>query len=115
MDKLRCGPQNAASGVTHAAHRGLLSDWAMSIPRRLVNYKTRGGLVNPSRQHARPACYVDLVVLGKLFLLFTVVPAVELYLLIQLGGALGAGPTIAIVLTTGLLGATLAKREGGRV
>ena len=55
------------------------------------------------------------VVLGKLFLLFTVVPAVELYLLIQLGGALGAGPTIAIVLTTGLLGASLAKREGGRV
>jgi len=54
-------------------------------------------------------------VLGKLFLLFTVVPAVELYLLIQLGGALGAGATIAIVLTTGLLGASLAKREGGRV
>lgn len=53
--------------------------------------------------------------LGKLFLLFTVVPAVELYLLIQLGGALGAGATIAIVLTTGLLGASLAKREGGRV
>lgn len=53
--------------------------------------------------------------LGKLFLLFTVVPAVELYLLIQLGGVLGAGATIAIVMTTGLLGATLAKREGGRV
>ena len=55
------------------------------------------------------------VVLGKLFLLFTVVPVVELYLLIQLGGVLGAGATVGIVLTTGLLGATLAKREGGRV
>ena len=53
--------------------------------------------------------------LGKLFLLFTLVPVVELYLLIQLGGVLGAGATVGIVLTTGLLGATLAKREGGRV
>ena len=53
--------------------------------------------------------------LGKLFLLFTVVPVVELYLLIQLGGVLGAGATVGIVLTTGLLGATLARREGGRV
>ncbi len=62
-----------------------------------------------------PDCYVDDVVLGKLFLLFTVVPVVELYLLIQLGGVLGAAATVGIVLTTGLLGATLAKREGGRV
>ncbi len=69
----------------------------------------------PSGQQPRLACYVDGVVLGKLFLLFTVVPVVELYLLIQLGGVLGAGATVAIVLTTGLLGATLAKREGGRV
>ena len=53
--------------------------------------------------------------LGKLFLLFTVVPVVELYLLIQLGGILGGGTTVAIVMLTGLLGATLAKREGARV
>jgi UPF0716 protein FxsA len=61
------------------------------------------------------ACYVPSVVFGKLFLLFTVVPVVELYLLIQLGGVLGAGATVGIVLTTGLLGATLARKEGGRV
>lgn len=53
--------------------------------------------------------------LGKLFLLFTVVPVVELYLLIQLGGVLGAGATVGIVLATGMLGATLARREGSRV
>jgi len=47
--------------------------------------------------------------------LFTVVPAVELYLLITIGQHLGAGPTIGVVLGTGLLGAWLAKREGGRV
>ena len=53
--------------------------------------------------------------LGKLLLLFTVVPVVELYLLITIGERLGAGATVALVLVTGLLGATLAKREGSRV
>jgi UPF0716 protein FxsA len=54
-------------------------------------------------------------VLGKLLLLFTVVPVVELYLLIHLGERMGAGATIALVLGTGLAGAWLAKREGARV
>lgn len=53
--------------------------------------------------------------LGKLLLLFTVVPVVELYLLITLGQHMGAGPTVGLVLGTGLLGAWLAKREGARV
>jgi UPF0716 protein FxsA len=54
-------------------------------------------------------------VFGKLLLLFTVLPVVELYLLITLGQSVGAGPTIALVVSTGLLGAWLAKREGARV
>jgi UPF0716 protein FxsA len=54
-------------------------------------------------------------VLGKLLLLFTVVPVVELYLLITLGQHMGAEATIALVLGTGFLGAWLAKREGARV
>lgn len=53
--------------------------------------------------------------LGKLLLLFTVIPVVELYLLITIGQNVGAGPTIALVLGTGFLGAWLAKREGSRV
>lgn len=53
--------------------------------------------------------------MAKLFLLFTVVPLVELYLLIGLGRRVGVGPTIAMVLLTGLLGAFLARREGARV
>jgi UPF0716 protein FxsA len=54
-------------------------------------------------------------VFGKLLLLFTVIPVVELYLLIAIGQWVGAGPTIAIVLVTGFVGAWLAKREGARV
>lgn len=55
------------------------------------------------------------IVLGRLFLLFTLVPLVELYLLVSLGGAIGVWPTLALVGATGLFGAVLAKREGLRV
>ena len=53
--------------------------------------------------------------MGRLFLLFTVVPLVELYLLISIGRLLGPGPTIALVLITGALGAWFARLEGARV
>jgi UPF0716 protein FxsA len=51
---------------------------------------------------------------GRLFLLFTLVPLVEIFLLIQFGGLMGVWPTIALVAITGWLGATLARREGRR-
>lgn len=47
-----------------------------------------------------------------LFLLFTVGPVVELYLLIKVGGLIGALPTVAIVLVTGAVGASLARWQG---
>jgi UPF0716 protein FxsA len=50
-----------------------------------------------------------------LFLLFTIVPLVELYLLLSIGRVVGFWPTVAIVVLTGVLGASLAKREGLRV
>jgi UPF0716 protein FxsA len=50
-----------------------------------------------------------------LFLAFTVVPLLELYLLIGIGRQVGALPTMGMVLVTGLIGAWLAKREGMRV
>ncbi len=54
--------------------------------------------------------------MGKLLLVvFTVVPLLELYLLVLLGGVMGFGGTVALVLATGLLGAWLAKRAGLQV
>ena len=35
--------------------------------------------------------------LGRLFLLFTLVPLAELYLLVTIGQLMGTGPTIALV------------------
>lgn len=48
----------------------------------------------------------------RLFLLFTLLPALELYLLLQLGSLLGPGVTVLLILATGMVGAWLAKREG---
>ena len=64
------------------------------------------------RQGARDDGF--LIVLLRLFLLFTLVPVVELALLIRLGGLLGLGPTLLLVLGTGAAGAWLARREGVR-
>jgi UPF0716 protein FxsA len=51
-------------------------------------------------------------VFTRLLLLMTVVPAVELYLLLQIGSAIGAAETIYLIIITGIVGAWLAKREG---
>ena len=53
--------------------------------------------------------------MGRLFLLFTVVPLVELYLLIAVGRVLGPVPTIGLVLLTGAVGAWFARLEGAKV
>jgi UPF0716 protein FxsA len=53
-------------------------------------------------------------VLARLFLLFTIVPIVELALLIQVGRWIGTLPTIGFVVATAALGAWLARREGLR-
>ncbi len=50
--------------------------------------------------------------LFKLFLLFTLVPLLELYLLIKLGTVIGAFDTLAIVIGTGIVGSLLAKSQG---
>lgn len=50
--------------------------------------------------------------LPTLFLLFLIVPLLEVYLLIEVGQAIGAGITIAAVVATALLGAALARYQG---
>ena len=48
----------------------------------------------------------------RLLLLFTIVPLVELYLLIKLGSVVGVALTVALVVFTGALGAWLARVQG---
>lgn len=49
---------------------------------------------------------------GNLIILFTVVPAIELYLLLTIGSKIGAGNTILIIIFTGVVGAYLARMQG---
>jgi len=53
--------------------------------------------------------------LGRLALLFVVVPILELLLLIEMGKWIGILPTIGLVMFTGVTGAWLARAEGLRV
>jgi UPF0716 protein FxsA len=50
--------------------------------------------------------------LFKLFLGFTLIPMIELYLLIQVGSVIGGFNTIVLVIISGFLGAWLARMEG---
>jgi len=52
--------------------------------------------------------------LGRLFALFVIVPVIELYLLIKIGGTIGALNTVLLVIATALLGAFLVRHEGLR-
>jgi UPF0716 protein FxsA len=47
-----------------------------------------------------------------LFLLFVLVPPVEIGLFIAIGGRIGLWPTMAIVLVTAVVGANLVSRQG---
>ena len=48
----------------------------------------------------------------KLILIFTIVPFIELSLLIELGSVIGTLPTILVVVITGVIGAFMARMAG---
>ncbi|MGM0594843.1 MAG: FxsA family protein [Pseudomonadota bacterium] len=47
-----------------------------------------------------------------LFTLFILIPLLEIYLLIKVGGLIGAIPTVAMVVFTAVLGALLLRHQG---
>ena len=50
--------------------------------------------------------------LALLLLAFVVVPIVEIAVLVEVGGAIGVGPTIALVILVSAIGAWLTRHEG---
>ena len=52
---------------------------------------------------------------SKLLLLFTLVPLAELYILVTVGREIGALNTIALVIITGVAGASLARSQGAQI
>ena len=49
---------------------------------------------------------------GRLLLLFVALPAVELAQLIEIGSRIGTGATLALIVVTGMVGASLARHQG---
>ena len=50
--------------------------------------------------------------MGLLVILFIVVPIVELYVIIQVGGWIGVWPTLALLLADAVLGSLLLRHQG---
>jgi UPF0716 protein FxsA len=50
--------------------------------------------------------------MGKLLLLFILIPAIELVLLLKIGSLIGILPTVGIIVITGIVGASLARQQG---
>ena len=48
----------------------------------------------------------------KLFLAFTIIPIIEIYLLIEIGSMFGALTAVSLVILTGFFGAFLARMQG---
>jgi UPF0716 protein FxsA len=51
-------------------------------------------------------------VVAKLFILFLVVPVIEIALMLTIGAKIGVWMTLLIIVATAVLGASLAHREG---
>lgn len=48
----------------------------------------------------------------KLLIIFIFVPLLEIYILLEAGRTIGLGPTIGLIMATGLAGAWLARSQG---
>ncbi len=48
----------------------------------------------------------------RLLLAFTVIPVLELWVLIEVGRLIGTAPTVGLVILTGFAGAALTKQQG---
>jgi UPF0716 protein FxsA len=53
--------------------------------------------------------------LFRLIILFTVIPVIEIYLLIRVGSWIGPLPTVVLLLAISLLGAWLVRSQGFRI
>ena len=53
-----------------------------------------------------------LIMFLRLFILFTLVPIIELAILIEIGSRIGTFHTIMLIITTGIVGALLAQSQG---
>jgi UPF0716 protein FxsA len=54
----------------------------------------------------------ELTMFLRLFLIFAIIPIIEIWLLIRVGSVIGALPTVAILIAISMTGAWLARSQG---
>merc|ERR1711871_716762 len=59
--------------------------------------------------------YFEVSIMLRFFLLFTIIPAFEIWLLIKIGGIIGGFETIFLIILTGVVGANLTRKQGIQV
>ena len=101
------GPQPALKDRPSEPSHVNVAQSALFRPQRSTQYSTPR---LDKRPPSRDACYARLV--GRLLLLFLIVPIAELYLLIEIGQRIGTISTLALIFLTALLGSALARRQG---
>lgn len=70
------------------------------------------GSASAERPRAPGSALCEALPVSRLLLLFILLPAIELALLIELGRRIGTAATLALIVVTGVLGASLARRQG---
>ena len=79
-----------------------------------LDSRLRGNDVFFSHGHSAAIrlCFLPMSPFPVLLLLFLLVPLIEIYVMIQVGGIIGALPTVLLVVLTAVAGAALARFQG---
>lgn len=105
----------SSSKIPVAIAKAVYSAGRRRVPAALAMVARTQSACLPGRGHSTRLQRTGILsgkMLIKLFLLFAVIPVIELALLVEIGGHIGVAPTIAVVLTTGAAGAWLARTQG---
>lgn len=84
--------------------------WASGVPYPI--FMTGHGAFRAAPSLKFPGNRRKPVLPAFLFLIFIAVPLIEIAIFIKVGGAIGVWPTVAIVLATAFIGATLLRIQG---
>ncbi len=106
------GSKRGQEGLAHVSQQ--LGHANTDVTAKVLREVVRNRMPPPDARD--PWAHVrSLAVMGRLLLLFIVLPAVELALLIEIGRRIGTLETLGLIVVTGAVGAVMARSQGLRV
>ena len=107
LDQRLCNLRRLLAIRYRAQHHKLICRHAGNIPEQGGDRQAVWLSVSGALRYVRVMPSFPIVLL-----LFLLVPLLEIWLLIKVGGIIGALPTVALVVLTAVLGAALARQQG---